>query len=67
MFSNRTFVKWYKNVFGLDGDALGVKAAQVGVLEDADQVRFRRFLQGAQSRHLNFHTRILKNSLYERA
>ena len=33
------------NVFGHDGDALGVDGAQVGVLEEADQVRLGRLLQ----------------------
>ena len=34
------------DVLGHDGDALGVDGAQVGVLEQADQVGLRRLLQG---------------------
>jgi len=33
------------DVFGHDGHALGVDGAQVGVLEEADEVRLRGFLE----------------------
>jgi hypothetical protein len=32
-------------VFGLDGDSLGVDGAQVGVLEERDEVCLRGFLE----------------------
>tara|TARA_Y100001956_G_C4099500_1_gene176926 strand:- start:516 stop:911 length:396 start_codon:yes stop_codon:yes gene_type:complete len=35
-----------------DGDTLGVDSAQVGVLEETDQVGFAGFLQGQDSRAL---------------
>lgn len=35
------------DVLGLDGDALGVDGAQVGVLEEGDEVRLDRLLEGA--------------------
>jgi hypothetical protein len=44
-------------VLGLDGDSLGVDGAQVGVLEEGDEVRLRRFLEshdgagGGEERH----------------
>ena len=34
------------NVLGHDGDALGVDGAQVGVLEETDEVSLRRLLEG---------------------
>jgi hypothetical protein len=40
------------DVLGHDGDTLGVDGAQVGVLEEADQVRFRRLLQRHDGRAL---------------
>jgi histone H3 len=35
------------NILGLDGDTLGVDGAEVGVLEERDEVRLDRLLQGA--------------------
>jgi len=35
------------DVLGLDGDTLGVDGAQVGVLEEGDEVRLDRLLKGA--------------------
>ena len=40
------------DVLGHDRHALGVDRAQVGVLEEADQVRLRRLLQGHDGRRL---------------
>ena len=40
------------NVLGHDGDALGVDGAQVGVLEQADQVGLARLLEGGHGRAL---------------
>ena len=40
------------DVLGHDGDALGVDGAQVGVLEQADQVGLAGLLQGADGRRL---------------
>jgi histone H3 len=40
------------NVFGHDGDTLGVNGAQVCVFEEADKVSFRSLLQGADGRTL---------------
>ena len=40
------------DVLGHDGHALGVDRAQVGVLEEADQVGLRGLLQGDDSRRL---------------
>jgi hypothetical protein len=40
------------DVLGHDGDALGVDGAQVGVLEEADQVGFAGLLQGHDGRAL---------------
>jgi hypothetical protein len=38
--------------YGLDGDALGVNGAEVGVLEEGDEVRLDRLLEGADGRAL---------------
>lgn len=38
--------------YRLDGDALGVDGAQVGVLEEGDEVRLDRLLQGTDGRRL---------------
>jgi hypothetical protein len=38
--------------YRLDGDALGVDGAQVGVLEERDEVRLDRLLQGTDGRRL---------------
>lgn len=38
--------------YRLDGDALGVDGAQVGVLEEGDEVRLDRLLQGTDGRGL---------------
>ena len=40
------------DVLGHDGHALGVDRAQVGVLEEADQVRLGGLLQGDDGRRL---------------
>ena len=40
------------NIFGHDGDPLGVDGAQVGVFEQTDQVSLASFLQGHHSRAL---------------
>ena len=40
------------DVLGHDGDALGVDGAEVGVLEEADEVRLRSLLEGQESRRL---------------
>ena len=40
------------DVLGHDGDALGVDGAEVGVLEDADQVGLGGFLEGHDGRGL---------------
>ena len=45
------------NVLGHDGDALGVDGAQVGVLEEADQVRLGGLLQGDDGRRLEAEVR----------
>ena len=39
-------------VLGLDGDALGVDSAEVGVLEERDEVSLRSLLEGEDSRRL---------------
>jgi histone H3 len=38
--------------YGLDGDALGVDGAQVGVLEEGDEVGLDRLLERADGRAL---------------
>jgi histone H3 len=40
------------DVLGLDGDTLGVDGAQVGVLEEGDEVRLDRLLEGADGGRL---------------
>lgn len=40
------------DVLGLDGDALGVDGAEVGVLEERDEVRLDRLLESADGRRL---------------
>ena len=40
------------DVLGLDGDTLGVDGAQVGVLEEGDEVGLDRLLEGADGRRL---------------
>lgn len=40
------------DVLGLDGDALGVDRAQVGVLKEGDEVGLDRLLEGADGRGL---------------
>jgi hypothetical protein len=40
------------DVFGHDGDTLGVDSAQVGIFEETDKIRFRSFLQSHNSRAL---------------
>ena len=40
------------DVLGHDGDTLGVDGAQVGVLEEADEVRIGRLLEGEDGRAL---------------
>ena len=37
------------NVFGLDGDTLGVDSGQVGVFEEGDEVGFGSFLESHDS------------------
>jgi hypothetical protein len=46
------------DVLGLDGDALGVDGAQVGVLEEGDEVRLDRLLEGADGRRLEAEIRL---------
>ena len=46
------------DVLGHDGDALGVDGAQVGVLEQADQVGFGSLLQGEHCRRLEAEIRL---------
>ena len=46
------------DVLGHDGDALGVDRAQVGVLEQADQVRLRSLLQGGNGAGLEAQVRL---------
>ena len=46
------------DVLGHDGDALGVDGAQVGVLEEADQVGLRRLLQGQDGARLEAQVRL---------
>ena len=40
------------DVFGHDGDPLGMDGAQIGVFEETNQVSFRGFLQGSDSSRL---------------
>lgn len=40
------------DVLGLDGDTLGVDGAKVGILEEGDEVRLDRLLEGADGRGL---------------
>lgn len=40
------------DVLGLDGDALGVNGAEVGVLEEGDEVGLDRLLESADGRRL---------------
>ena len=40
------------DVLGHDGDALGVDGAEVGVLEEPDEVSLRGLLQGQHGRRL---------------
>jgi histone H3 len=42
-------------VLGHDGHSLGVDGAQVGILEEGDQIGFRSFLQGEHSLALESH------------
>jgi hypothetical protein len=55
------------DVLGHDGDALGVDGAQVGVLEEADQVGLRGLLQREHSRALEAQVRLelLRNLTHE--
>ena len=46
------------NVLGHDGDALGVDGAEVGVLEEADQVRLGGLLQGEDGGGLETQVRL---------
>ena len=46
------------DVLGHDGDALGVDGAQVGVLEEADQVSLRGLLQGGDGGGLEAEVRL---------
>jgi len=46
------------DVLGLDGDALGVDGAEVGVLEEGDEVRLDRLLEGADGRRLEAEIRL---------
>jgi len=46
------------NVLGHDGNALGVDGAEVGILEEANQVRLRRLLQGHHGRRLEAQIRL---------
>ena len=40
------------DVFGLDGDSLGVDGGQVGVFKEPDQIGFASFLESTDSRRL---------------
>ena len=40
------------DILGHDGNSLGVDGAKVGVLEETDEVSFRGFLEGHDSRRL---------------
>jgi hypothetical protein len=46
------------DVLGHDGDALGVDGAEVGVLEEADQVRLGGLLQGEDGGGLEAEVRL---------
>jgi len=46
------------DVLGLDGDALGVDGAEVGVLEQRDEVSLNRLLEGADGRRLEAEVRL---------
>ena len=46
------------DVLGHDGDSLGVDGAQIGVLEQADQVGFGSLLQGEHCRRLEAEVRL---------
>ena len=46
------------DVLGHDGDALGVDGAQVGVLEEADEVSLRGLLQGGDGGGLEAEVRL---------
>ena len=46
------------DVFGLDGDTLGMDGAQVGIFEQADQVGLDRLLQGTDGRALETQIRL---------
>ena len=46
------------DVLGHDGDALGVDGAEVGVLEEADEVGLRGLLQGRDGRALEAQVRL---------
>ena len=47
------------NVFGHDGDPLGVNGAKVGVLEESDHVSLSRFLEGEDSLGLEAQVRLV--------
>ena len=40
------------NILGLDGDTLGVDGAEVGILEERDEVRLDRLLESTDGRRL---------------
>jgi hypothetical protein len=44
--------------YRLDGDTLGVNGAKVGVLEERDEVRLDRLLEGADGRRLEAEVRL---------
>ena len=44
--------------YRLNGDALGVDGAEVGVLEEGDEVRLDRLLEGADGRRLEAEIRL---------
>lgn len=46
------------DVLALDGDTLGVDGAQVGVLEERDEVGLDRLLEGADGRRLEAQIRL---------
>lgn len=43
---------WRSATYGLNGDTLGVDSAQVGVLEERDEVGLDRLLESADCRRL---------------
>jgi hypothetical protein len=47
-----------RKTYRLDGDTLGVDGAQVGVLEEGDEVRLNGFLEGADGRRLEAEVRL---------